>query len=111
MGINSGFAFVVQMGVNHGRNQIVSRADGVDVACQVQIEVFHRHDLTVAAACCAAFDAKGWPLRRLAQGDNPAFADVLHRLSKPNCRGGFAFAQGGRGNGRHIHVFGVRAIF
>ena len=38
--------------------QIVRRADGVEVAGEVQVDVLHRHDLGVAAAGGAALHAE-----------------------------------------------------
>src|SRR5699024_11635097 len=40
--------------VDHGRQQVVGGADGVDVAGEVEVDVLHRHDLGVAAAGRAA---------------------------------------------------------
>jgi len=36
--------------VDHGGEQIVGRRDGVEVAGEMQVDVFHRHDLGIAAA-------------------------------------------------------------
>jgi hypothetical protein len=43
------------------RRQVVRRADGVDVAGQVEVEVLHRDDLAVAAAGGAALDPEHGP--------------------------------------------------
>ncbi len=47
---------VVEVVVEEGGGQVVRRADGVDVAGQVEVEVLHRDDLAVAAAGRAALD-------------------------------------------------------
>ena len=49
---------VQDRGVEHRREQVVGRADRVDVAGEVQVEVLHRHDLGHAAAGGAALDAE-----------------------------------------------------
>ncbi len=67
---------LVDVVVDHGRQQVVGRGDGVDVAGHVEVELLHRHDLAVAAAGRAALDAEGGPLRRLADGDGGGLADV-----------------------------------
>ena len=47
---------VVEAVVEEGGGEVVRRADGVDVAGQVEVEVLHRDDLAVAAAGGAALD-------------------------------------------------------
>ena len=47
---------VVEAVVDERAGQVVGRADGVDVAGQVEVEVLHRDDLAVAAAGGAALD-------------------------------------------------------
>ena len=47
---------VVEAVVEERAGQVVRRADGVDVAGQVEVEVLHRDDLAVAAAGGAALD-------------------------------------------------------
>ena len=40
--------------VDHGRQQVVGGADGVDIAGKVEVDVLHGHDLGIAAAGRAA---------------------------------------------------------
>jgi hypothetical protein len=47
--------------VDQRGEQIVRRADGMQVAGKVQIDLLHRHDLGVAAAGCPAFHAEAGP--------------------------------------------------
>jgi hypothetical protein len=47
---------VEKVGLQHRREQVVRRADGVDVAREMEVEVLHGDDLGVAAARGAAFD-------------------------------------------------------
>ena len=60
---------VVEAVVEERAGQVVRRADGVDVAGQVEVEVLHRDDLAVAAAGRAALDPEDRPERRLADVD------------------------------------------
>ena len=48
----------VNVVVDHRRQQVVRRGDGVEVACEVQVHLFHRHNLGIAAAGSAALHAK-----------------------------------------------------
>ena len=95
------------MRVQHGGDQIMRGADGVDVAGQMQVEILHRHDLAVAAAGRPAFDAEGRTLRGLAHGDDRVLADMLHRLADADRGGGFALAQRRRRDGGHIDILGI----
>ena len=52
---------VHEMSVDHGGEQVVGGADGVDVAGEVEVEVLHGNDLGVAAAGGAALDAEHGP--------------------------------------------------
>ena len=47
--------------VEEGRGQVVGRGDGVQVAGEVDVDLFHRQDLAEAAAGGAAFEAEHWP--------------------------------------------------
>ena len=42
--------------VHHGSQQVVCCCDGMEVTCKMQVDVFHRHYLCIAAASCTAFD-------------------------------------------------------
>ena len=46
--------------------QVVGSADGMEIAGEMQVDVFHRHDLRVAPAGGAALDAEAGPERGLA---------------------------------------------
>ena len=57
----------VDVVVDHRGEQIVGARDRVEVAGEVQVDIFHRHDLGVAAAGRAALHAEARAERRLAQ--------------------------------------------
>ena len=71
----------------------------MEVAGEVQVDVFHRQNLGIAATRCAAFNAEYRPQRRFAQGDNGVFADVAQRVRQTDGHGGFAFARRSRVDG------------
>ncbi len=47
--------------VDQRRKQVMGAGDGVEVAGEVQVDVFHRHDLGITAAGCTALDAEAGP--------------------------------------------------
>src|SRR5699024_220914 len=44
--------------IDHGSQQVVGGADGVDVTGEMEVDIFHGHNLGVTAAGCAALDAE-----------------------------------------------------
>ena len=78
--------------VEHRREQIVRRRDGVEIAGEMQIDVLHRHDLGVAAAGGAALHAERRAERRLAQAQHRLLADVVERVGQADRRRGLALA-------------------
>ena len=56
--------------VQHGGKQVVGRADGVEIAGEVQVDIFHRNYLCVSAACSAALNTKYRSQRWLAKGNH-----------------------------------------
>ena len=66
VGVDAQLVAVVDVVVDERRGEVVRRADRVDVAREVEVEVLHRDDLGVAAARGAALDpehraqADGW---------------------------------------------------
>ena len=79
--------------VDQGGEQIVRRGDGVEIAGEMQVDVFHRHDLGVAAARRAALHAEGRPERRLAQTQHRLLADMVERVRQADRRRRLAFAR------------------
>ena len=75
---------VMDMVVNKGSQKVVCSTDGVKIASEVQIDVFHRKHLGIAAARRPAFDAEYRAERRFAQGDNSFFTDTVERIRQTN---------------------------
>ena len=98
---------VHQVGVDHGGEQVVGRADGVDVAGEVEVEVLHGDDLRVAAAGGAALDAEDRAQRGLAQGEHDLLADLRHGLGEADGGDGLALAQRRRRDGRDVDDLAV----
>ena len=62
----------------------------MEIAGKMQINIFHRYDLGITAACRPAFDAKTRAERRFAQANHRFFANVIKRIAKAYGGGGFA---------------------
>ncbi len=79
--------------VDHRREQIVRRGDGVEISGEMEIDVLHRHDLRITAAGCAALGAETWPERRFAQAQHRFLADPVERIGQPDRGGRLAFTR------------------
>ena len=85
--------------VDHGSQQVIGGADGVDVAGEVEVDVLHGHHLGVAAAGGAALDAKDGAERGLAQAEHGLFAQSAEGVGQAHAGGGLALAGGGGADG------------
>ena len=52
----------------------------MEVTCEVKVDVFHRDDLCVSAACSTALDAEDRAKRRLTESDDDVLAKLLHSV-------------------------------
>ncbi len=87
-GVDVQLVALIDMVVEHRGKQIICRTDGVKISGEVQVDVFHRQNLGIAAACRAAFHAEHRPQRRFAQGNHGIFADVAQRVRQTDGYGG-----------------------
>ena len=78
---------------------------------KVQVNILHRDNLRVAAACCAAFNTEDWSERRLPQCQNRLFADFVHCLSQPDADRRFSLSCGSRVDGCNQNQFAVGTVF
>ena len=99
------------MVVEHCRKQIVCSADCVHIACEMQIDILHRHNLRITAAGCAAFYAENRAERRLAQSDYGIFADCRQCVAEAYRNGGFALARRSRIYRRNKNQLAVFRLF
>ena len=98
-------------GVNGSGEEVVGNADCVDVSGEMKVELLHGYDLGISAACCTAFDSKGWAHGRLANAEDEVFADESEGLGESTTGGGFTFAQRCWGDGGDVDVFAVGPVF
>ena len=101
---------VHEVRVDHRREQVVGRADGVDVAREVEVQVLHRDQLRVAAAGRAALDAEDRAQRRLAQGQHGVDTEGVHRLREPDRGDRLALAQRRRRDRRDVDDLAVGCV-
>ena len=94
---------LVNVVVDHGGKQVVRSTNSVEVAREVQIDVFHGNDLGVSATSCAALNAEHGAERRLAQRDQGVLANATHGVGQADRGGRFAFARRRGVNGRNQH--------
>ena len=91
--------------VQHGGQQVVGGADGMEVAREVQVDVLHGDDLGIAATSSAALDAEHGAERRLAQRHAHVSALARQRIGQPHGGGGFALARRRGVDGGHQNEF------
>ena len=99
----------VELIVDDRREQIMRRRDCVEVAGEMQVDPFHRHDLRVAAAGRAALAPEHRPQRRLAERDDGAPPDAVERVAQPDRRRRLALARRGRVDRGDEHELAGRA--
>ena len=85
--------------VDHGSQQVVGGANGVEVPGKVQVDVLHRHHLGVAAAGSTALDAEHGAKAGLTQAEHGLFAQSVHGIGQTHAGGGLALARRGGADG------------
>ena len=98
-GVDAEHVALLDVVVEKSGQQVVGSADGVEVAGEVQVDILHGDDLSVAAAGSAALDAEHGAERGLAQADHGVLAELVERVGKADGRGGLALARGGGADG------------
>ena len=98
------------MVVDHGSQQVVRRADRVEIAREVKVDVLHRNHLCVAAAGRAAFDSEDRAERRLTKSDHHVLVKPLHRVREADRCRRLAFARRSRVDRRDENQFAVRTL-
>src|SRR5881396_2550767 len=83
--------------VQDRRDQVVRRADGVDVPGEVEVDLLHRQDLGTAATRRAAFRPGDRPEGRLADGDDPLRSEAIQRLAEADRGQRLSLPVAGRG--------------
>ena len=97
--------------VEHRGEKVVRRGDGVEVAGEVDVDVFHRDDLAVSAAGGSALDSEDGAERGLAQRERDLFAELRKGLREADGGRRLAFAGGRRRYRGDEDEFAVLVVF
>ena len=108
--VNAQRVAVVDVVVDRRGQQIVGRGNGRKVAREVQVDVFHRHHLRIAATRRATLHAKHGAEARLAQRDHGFFADEVQRVAKADRSGGFALTRRRGADRSHQYQLAVGTV-
>ncbi len=85
--------------------------NSVNIAGQVQIEVFHRYNLGIAATSRTTLNTKSGTLGRLTNAGEDSLTNIMKSLAQANGGNGFTLAQRRWGDRGHINVFSIGGIF
>ena len=96
--------------VQHGGAEVVGRADGVEIAGEMEVDVLHGHHLGVTAAGRAALDAEHGAEGGLPQGDQGVFAKAAHGVCQTDGGGGLSLTGGSGIDGGDQHQLAVAAL-
>ena len=110
LGVDAQGVALLDVVVQHRRQQVVGRADGVEVPGEVEVDVLHGDHLGIAAAGGAALDTKHRPQGGLPQGHHSVFADPPQPVRQTHSGGGLALPGRGGGDGGHQHQLAVRPV-
>ena len=97
--------------VQHRRQQIVGRADGVEIPGEMEVNILHGDHLGIAASGRAPLDAEHRPQGRLPQRHVGPLAQPPQAVGQPHGGGRFSLSGGGGGDGsdqNQLAVGGVR---
>ena len=95
--------------IQHSRQQVVGRSDGVEVTGEVEIDVLHRHHLGISAAGGAALDAEHRSHGGLPQGHHGVLSDAAQRIRKAHGHRGLSLSGGSGIDGGHQDQLAVGA--
>src|SRR5574344_2699313 len=98
------------MVIQHSSQQIVSSTDSMEVTGKMQVNIFHRNYLGIAAACSAALYTKDRSQGWFTQCHYSVLANLTHTICQANSCGGLAFSGRSRSNGRNQHQLAIRFV-
>lgn len=97
--------FVEHTRIQSSSQKIVRCRQSMDVARQMQIEIFHWDDLGISTSCCTAFDTERRTLARLSDGRHNAFSLYgTQCLAETDRGGGLSFTQRRWSDTYHAHI-------
>ncbi len=108
--VEVGLVPVQDVRVDHGREQVVRRRDGMQIAGEVEVQVLHRHDLRVAAAGRAALHPEDRAERRLADAEHRAPSKHAEAFGEGHRRRRLPLARRCRGDRGDVDELRVRTV-
>src|SRR5205823_471437 len=94
--------------INGSGQQIIGGGYGMNVPCQVKVDVLHGNDLAVSTAGRAALDSEGWSLAGLTNAREDVLAKVRSQsLTEADCCGRLSLTERRRCDRGDHHVFAV----
>src|SRR6266480_6309538 len=97
--------------IDNGRQEVVRRLHGMDVAGEVEIDFLHGDDLRHAAAGATALDTEQRPGRGLPQTERHAGPDAPEPLGQADGARGLALPCSGRRDRGDDHQLSIRSAF
>ena len=68
---------LVDVVVQESGNHVVCRCHGVEVTCEVEVDLLHRENLCISTAGCTTLHTEAWSERRLAESDDRVLSDLV----------------------------------
>ena len=84
--------------VQHSRKQVVCRADGMEVAGEMKVDILHGNNLGITAAGCTALNAENGTERGLSKCYNGILANATKAIGKTDGGRGLTLTRGSGGN-------------
>ena len=106
-GIQTQGVAVMDMVIDHGRQQVVGCGNGMHITGKMQVDVIHRYNLGITAAGCTALNTEDRSQGRFPQSYYGLLAHFVQSLGQANAGSGFAFASWGGSNGRNQDQFPI----
>ena len=94
-------AMLVDIVVEQGADGVMGRGHGVEIACEVQVDLLHRQYLGIATTSSTTLDAETRAERRFTQGHHRLLADLVQSQRQTDAHGGLADTRLCRTDGRH----------
>ena len=110
-GIDAQGISLLDMVVHHGSQKIVSCCNGMKVTGEMEVNIFHRNHLGIAAAGSAALNTHAGAKRRFAEADHGLLAELSERLSQSYSGGRLSLSCRGWRNSGHKNQVAHRLIF
>ena len=81
---------LIDIVVHHGGNHVVRTGDGVEVACEVEVDFVHGQYLSISATGSTALHSEAGTQRGFAQRHNGLLANAIHTQCQTNTDGSLA---------------------